>query len=286
MTTIRHGGPPASAMRRGDGVAPATAPAGCRACRVEALAWRTPGSARRPRALDRVNGSTRPSPAAPVRARRRRRRRRLRDRTAASAPPSTAPTVSASPSAFSCSVGVSSSFSTISRVISSTRARASGGSDDSLNSSRSSSERRIASNRCRSATTVGIAPRERSQAPNFSTSSPTIASARATLAGPPRQVLAHGRLQVVDVVEEHLLDLAGRRLDVARHGDVDDEQRPVAPRPHHRLDVRLGEDRRRRAGRGDDDVARRRARRRARPTAPPRRRRSLRPSAPRAPSCG
>ena len=35
------------------------------------------------------------------------------------------------------------------------------------------------------------------------------------------------RLKVVDVVEEHLLEVADRRLDVARHGDVDDEERPV-----------------------------------------------------------
>ena len=40
-----------------------------------------------------------------------------------------------------------------------------------------------------------------------------------------RQVLLHDRLQIVHVVEEHLLDVADRRLDVARHGQVDDEQR-------------------------------------------------------------
>ena len=75
------------------------------------------------------------------------------------------------------------------------------------------------------------------------------------LAGAPCEVLADRRLQVVDVVEEHLLDFAGRRLHIARHRDVDDEERAVAPRPHDGLDVRLGENRRRRAGRGDDDVA-------------------------------
>ena len=56
-----------------------------------------------------------------------------------------------------------------------------------------------------------------------------MASARVDLAGPSRQVLADRRLQVVDVVEEHLLDFAGRRFHVAGHGDVDDEERPVAP---------------------------------------------------------
>ena len=71
-------------------------------------------------------------------------------------------------------------FSTMSRVMSSTRARTSGDSADSLKSSRASSARRIASNRCRSATTVGIAPRARNQPPNFSTSSATMASASTT----------------------------------------------------------------------------------------------------------
>ena len=74
-------------------------------------------------------------------------------------------------------------------------------------------------------------------------------------AGAARQVFPHRRLQVVDVVEEDLLDFAGGRLDVARQRDVDDEQRAVAPRPHDRFDARLGQDRRGRAGRGDDDVA-------------------------------
>ena len=92
--------------------------------------------------------------------------------------------VSGSPSALSCSVGVSSSFSTIRCVISSTRARASsrasGGRPDSLKSSRSSSARRIDSNDWRSATTVGMTPRARSHEPNLSSSSSTMASARVT----------------------------------------------------------------------------------------------------------
>src|SRR5258708_6082146 len=70
-----------------------------------------------------------------------------------------APTVSASLNDLSCSVGVSRSFSTMRCVISSTRARASGGSAESLKSSRSSSARRMVSKRSRRATTVGIAPR-------------------------------------------------------------------------------------------------------------------------------
>ena len=103
-----------------------------------------------------------------------------------------APTVSASPSALSCSVGVEQQLlDDQARDLVDARARFGRQARDSLNSSRSSSARRIASNRCRSATTVGTAPRERSHAPNLSTSSSTIASARVDLAGAAREVLAH-----------------------------------------------------------------------------------------------
>jgi hypothetical protein len=70
----------------------------------------------------------------------------------------------------------------------------------------------------------GTALRERCHAMNFVTSSLTIDSARSTSA-PPREVLLDDALQVVDVVEEHLLDLADGGIDVARDGDVDDEER-------------------------------------------------------------
>ncbi len=72
----------------------------------------------------------------------------------------------------------------------------------------------------------------------------------------PGEILADRRLEIVDVVEEHLFDLAGRGFDVARDGDIDDEQRAAAPPAHDALDMRLRENRRGRAGRGDDDVAR------------------------------
>ena len=140
--------------------------------------------------------------------------------------------------ALSCSVGVSSSFSTMRRVISSTRARASGGRPDSFGSSRVSSDWRIASNRWRSATTVGTISRDCIHAVNRATSSSTIASARSSSAAAPGEVLVDDRPQVVDVVEEHLVEVPDGRLDVARHGDVDDEERPVAPRPHGLLDAR------------------------------------------------
>src|SRR6185503_14101254 len=87
---------------------------------------------------------------------------------------------------FNCSVGVSSSFSTMSRVTSSMRDRASGGRPASFGSSRCSSARRIASNRWRKATTVGTISRDCIHAVYLTTSSSTIASARASSA--PRRV--------------------------------------------------------------------------------------------------
>ena len=74
------------------------------------------------------------------------------------------------------------------------------------------------------------------------------------LPGAPRHVLLHDPLQVVDVVEEDLIQIARVRLDVARHGDVDDEKRPAAPRPHDVLDPRARQHRLGGAGRRDHDV--------------------------------
>ena len=155
----------------------------------------------------------------------------------------------------SCSVGSSSSFSTISRVTSSTRARGlrrqAGqlafeplqlGSPDAHRTAR------------RSATIVGTAPRERCHARELRHFLGDDRFGALDLRAAARQVLLHDRLQVVDVVEEHLLDVADRCLDVARHGDVDDEQR-IAPMPAgHRLDLRARDDRPLRSGRRDDDV--------------------------------
>ena len=101
------------------------------------------------------------------------------------------------------------------RVTSSTRARASGGSADSLKSSRSSSARRIASNRWRSATTVGIAPRDRSQPLELLDLLGDDRLGAGHFARAPGDVLGDHRLQIVDVVEEDLFDFARRRLDVA-----------------------------------------------------------------------
>ncbi len=47
-----------------------------------------------------------------------------------------------------------------------------------------------------------------------------------------RDVLLHDGLQVVDVIEEDLLEIARTGLDISRHGDIDDEQRPLPARLH------------------------------------------------------
>ena len=65
------------------------------------------------------------------------------------------------------------------------------------------------------------------------------------LAAAPGQALVDHRLQVVDVVEEDVVVAGDERIDVARQGDVDDEQRTPAAVPQRRLDARPGQDRRR-----------------------------------------
>ena len=99
-----------------------------------------------------------------------------------------------------------------------------------LGSSRCSSDRRTASKRSRSATTVWMAPRDRCHAANFASSSRTIGSARSISDARLEMFSCTIDLQVVDVVEKHLLDLADGGLDVARHGHVEDEQRIAAAR--------------------------------------------------------
>ena len=58
----------------------------------------------------------------------------------------------------------------------------------------------------------------------------------------------------VDVIQIDFLDLADRGVDVARDGDVDEEQRPEFPRAADLLDLVAADDGMRRAGGGDDDV--------------------------------
>ena len=87
------------------------------------------------------------------------------------------------------------------------------------------------------------------------------------------------RLEVVDVVEEAVVELVDRRVEVARNGEVDQEQRPALAAAQRRLDLGRG----RASGRTSPSPRRARRRRRAarRPAraGSPRRR-----SAPRAPA--
>ena len=62
------------------------------------------------------------------------------------------------------------------------------------------------------------------------------------------------RTEVVQVVEENLVEVPGRRFDVTRQRDVDDEQRPPAPRAHHLFDRRPRENGLGGSRGGDDDV--------------------------------
>ena len=68
------------------------------------------------------------------------------------------------------------------------------------------------------------------------------------------QVARHDGLQVVHVVDADALDLAAGVLDVARHRDVDEHERPPTTRAHDDLEPFRLDDRVRRGGRGDDDV--------------------------------
>jgi hypothetical protein len=63
-------------------------------------------------------------------------------------------------------------------------------------------------------------------------------------------------LHVVDVVEADAGDLTAGGLDVAWHGDVDQQQRAAAADRHHLRDVVALDDVVRRVGRRDDDVGR------------------------------
>ena len=61
-------------------------------------------------------------------------------------------------------------------------------------------------------------------------------------------------LQVVDVVQEDVVHLVDGRLDVARHGDIDQEHGLVAAGGDDALHVVFAQDVMRRAGRGDHDI--------------------------------
>ena len=77
-------------------------------------------------------------------------------------------------------------------------------------------------------------PRPLNQSRNWCTSRSIKRLRRRGLLHALAQVGLRHRPQVVEVVEEHSAQLRHRGLDVARDRDVDEEQRPVAPRPRPR----------------------------------------------------
>ena len=104
-----------------------------------------------------------------------------------------------------------------------------------------------------------------------SASSATIRSARRGLAAAAGERLRDHRLEVVDVVEEAAVELVDRRVEVARNGEVDEEQRPALARAQRAGDRLARDDEARRARRRDDDVRGRARRRPRRGRAPARR---------------
>ena len=74
------------------------------------------------------------------------------------------------------------------------------------------------------------------------------------LAAATGEALGDDGFEVVDVVEEAPLELGDRRLDVARDGQVDQEERRSPAPAEPLLDIRPLEHEARRARRGDDDV--------------------------------
>ena len=114
---------------------------------------------------------------------------------------------------------------------------------------------RISSSRSRSETIVGITSTSRCRVRNLATSRSTSASARWASRAALAQVGVDHLLEVVDVVAIDVVERVDAGLDVAGHGDVDEEQRPAAPRrASTRLTVAPGDHRLAGPGRGDHDV--------------------------------
>ena len=221
--------PPSAAPPR----SPAPAPARCRGCPSAARSRRRSGGPRRPR-------PRRPRP--PLRARRARAaatgargdaRRRARARRA---------------------VGSCSRRLTTARASASTRSRSRSDSD-SQRPAFSASSRRPPRRRASAArVSVGSTSRRPSQPANDWISSSTIASARRASSRRterfPRTCACSASMSssVTPATAAH----AG--IDVARHGQIDQQQRPPVALLHHRGQLLRPDDRVRRGGRGDDDV--------------------------------
>src|SRR5919108_352460 len=74
------------------------------------------------------------------------------------------------------------------------------------------------------------------------------------LAPPAGERLRDDRLEVVEVVEVAAVEVGDLGIEVARNGEVDEEDRPAAPAAQGRFDVVPPQDVARSARRGDDDV--------------------------------
>ena len=140
------------------------------------------------------------------------------------------------------------------RASSSTRSRSAGESDSQRPSFSASSRSTTSSPRVRSAASVGITSSEPSQPAKRLDLLLDDALGLARL-GPAHELVARDlALQVVDVGERHAGQLGARRVDVARHREVDQQQRPPGARGHHHRELLGAEDQVRRGGGGDDDV--------------------------------
>ena len=113
-----------------------------------------------------------------------------------------------------------------------------------------SSAARIASACARSEAIAGTTSSEARHSRKRSASSTTSRSATLGLGAAAGQRLGDDRLEVVDVVEVAAVELVHGGVDVARDGDVDEEQRAAAVR----RDVAGVDQEPRRSGRGEHDV--------------------------------
>ena len=68
------------------------------------------------------------------------------------------------------------------------------------------------------------------------------------------EIIVGDGLEVIDVIEVNVLQKVDLGVDVARHGDVDEQQRAVAAQFHQRLEPRAIEHVMRRGGAADDDI--------------------------------
>ena len=239
-TTVSTSPPIAPATSRGL----ARAPAGFRACR---------GAAARA-ARSRLRSAQRAHVVVRVRAARRRRPRRAA-RTGRAAARCCRGCARAS-RLLSRIVGSCSSRETTARASASMRARSRGDAVSQRPAFSSSTRSTTSSPRSRSAAIVG----------RTSTCAEPAREARDLLLDDrlrrrdvglaDREVVGDRRLEVVDVAQRDARELAAARVDVARHGDVDQEQRPAVAGRHHELELLVADDRVRRGGRRDHDVGR------------------------------